>query len=610
MGIEALTHRDDGTARCPQTASDWDRWVSPTRTRNFILDDPLLDWLELYGEAHGFERDPSSSQYDPRTDFTEFLFEQGHKFEAAIAELLGKGHHVETIATTPRVDARRLEQAEATFAAMERAVPIIYQGVLWDAEHRTYGIPDLLVRTDVLRELFPDAISPAEAGHAAPDLPGANWHYRVVDIKFTTLYLSSRGELDNSGSGPTYKAQLFIYNRALGRLQGYESPMSYLLGRGWTQGRQRGSSALDRLAPVPQAGTVTNKTPIAEITAAAVQWVRRVRSASAAWEVLPKPSVPELYPNGSNDMDAPWHNAKRRIASELDELTQLWWVSPKGRRQAHEVGISRWTDPRVTPEHLGITRAGTASTLAHILNVNRDANGPVVHPPRIGACREEWHSTPPLEFYVDFESVSDLADDFSRLPERGGQPLIFMIGCGHVEAGTWRFESFVVDALTEPEEARIIAEWLAHMEQVRQRLALQLATPRLIHWSPAEVSFFEKAYDSARARQRRPDWPSLNWFDFLQRVVRAEPIVLRGALAFGLKAVAKAMHAHGLIETLWGDGPADGLGAMVGAWWCAEESRRTGVPMSRIDLMQDIICYNEVDCKVMMEIVRYLRENH
>ena len=259
---------------------------------------------------------------------------------------------------------------------------------------------------------------------------------------------------------------------------------------------------------------------------------------------------------------------------------------------------------------MGVTRASTASTLARILSVNRAADGPVVQPPRIGACREEWHPTPPLEFYVDFEIVSDLADDFSRLPERGGQPLIFMIGCGHVEAGEWRFESFVVDALTEPEEARIIEGWLAHMEQVRRRLVPQLAAPRLIHWSQAEVSFFERSYDSAKARQRRPDWPSLNWFDFLQRVVRAEPVVVRGTLAFGLKAVAKAMHTHGLIETLWRDGPTDGLGAMVGAWWCAEEAQRTGVPMSRIDLMQDIICYNEVDCKVMMEIVRYLRENH
>ena len=129
--------------------------------------------------------------------------------------------------------------------------------------------------------------------------------------------------------------------------------------------------------------------------------------------------MPELYPNGSNITDAPWHNAKRRIAEELEELTQLWWVSAQGRRQAHEAGVFKWTDPRVTPERVGVTRTGTASTLARIISVNRDAGGPVVQPPRIGACREEWHPTPPLEFYVDFEIVSDLADDFSRLPERG-----------------------------------------------------------------------------------------------------------------------------------------------------------------------------------------------
>ena len=289
MGIEALTQRDDGAAQPPQSRSDWDLWVSPTRTRNYILDDPLLDWLDLYGEACGFERDSSSSQYDPRTDFTKFLFDQGHKFEAAIVALLERDNPVETIANTPRLDSRRLEMAEATFAAMQRAAPIIYQGVLWDAEHQTYGIADLLVRSDVLQELFPAAISSSEASQAAPDLSGANWHYRIVDIKFTTLHLSPRGELDNSGPGPAYKAQLFIYNRALGRLQGYEPPVSYLLGRGWRQGQQRGSSAFDRLAQVPQAGTVTNRTPISEITEAAVQWVRRVKTKGTSWEVLPQP---------------------------------------------------------------------------------------------------------------------------------------------------------------------------------------------------------------------------------------------------------------------------------------------------------------------------------
>ena len=81
-------------------------------------------------------------------------------------------------------------------------------------------------------------------------------------------------------------------------------------------------------------------------------------------------------------------------------------------------------------------------------------------------------------------------------------------------------------------------------------------------------------------------------------------------MAFGLKSVAKAMHANGLIETLWGDGPTDGLGAMVGAWWCAREAARLGVGMQQIDLMHEITGYNEVDCRVMIEIVRYLWINH
>ncbi len=86
--------------------------------------------------------------------------------------------------------------------------------------------------------------------------------------------------------------------------------------------------------------------------------------------------------------------------------------------------------------------------------------------------------------------------------------------------------------------------------------------------------------------------------------------MVRGAVAFGLKAVAQPMHQHGFIETSWDDGPTDGLGAMVGAWWCDGEARRSGVTLREIDLMHEIVRYNEVDARVMMEIVSYLREHH
>lgn len=288
----------------------------------------------------------------------------------------------------------------------------------------------------------------------------------------------------------------------------------------------------------------------------------------------------------------------------------LWQVGVPGRKKGHEAGVFRWRDPRCTPAVVGVTGDKRPAVLQRLLDVNRTTEGESVWPERIHAAELEWRPEPALEFYVDFETVSDVADDFSFIPKRGGQTLIFMIGCGHVEEGEWRFACFVADALAESSEAEIINSWLLHMEDVRKRLAPQDEAPRVIHWSPAEVSNFETAYSSARARHLDEDWVSPRWFDFLGRVVREEPVVVRGAMGFGLKPVANALHEHRCIDTVWGDGPADGLGAMVGAWWCQDESRRTQRTLPEIDLMQEIMQYNEVDCRAMMEAIRYLRQHH
>ncbi len=597
----------------PSSPEDWTEWVSATAARSYVLDDPLLDWLDLYGEEHGFQRDNELPGYDPRTDFTPFIFDQGRRFEAAVARYLSTLTECVTIAHGPS-DVRDLGAAERAFEAMSEGVPAIFQAVLRDPEHRTYGAPDLLIRSDALRHLFPDALSDSDALAPAVDLGASRWHYRVVDVKFTTLHLAADGTLGNQGSAPAYKVQLYTYNRALGRLQGYEPETAYLLGRGWERTvkgtKHRGTNCVDRLAAVDQAGTITNGRRIADVADEACRWIRELRREGGGWRVFPLPSRPELYPDAGNTQDGPWHAAKRKIAEELEELTLLWQVGVRGRRMGHDAGVFRWRDPRCTPDVVGVTGDKRPPVLRALLDMNCAGDEPHVRPPHIHAAEDEWRPEPPLEFYVDFETVNDLADDFARLPERGGQALIFMIGCGHVEGGQWRFECFVTDALTERSEAAIIDSWLAHMEAVRQRLAPRDEAPRLMHWSPAESSNFETQYNSAKERHLEKDWPSPRWFDFLNRVVKAEPVVVRGAMAFGLKAVAKAMHSHGLIQTLWADGPTDGLGAMVGAWWCQAEAQRTSKPLHEIDLMREIMQYNEVDCRVMMEAVRYLRQHH
>ena len=33
-----------------------DSWISASSTRNFMLKDPILDWLDMYGEKKGYEK--------------------------------------------------------------------------------------------------------------------------------------------------------------------------------------------------------------------------------------------------------------------------------------------------------------------------------------------------------------------------------------------------------------------------------------------------------------------------------------------------------------------------------------------------------------------------
>lgn len=154
MSIDASTRSDVGVSVLRSSSQDWQEWVSATDTRNFLLQDTLLDWLDLYGENNGFKRDTDLPGYDPRTDFPKFIFEKTREFEAAVIKHLFSITAVTTIATDPG-DTRKFGKVQETFAAMERGASVLYQAVLWDAENRTYGIPDLLVRSDELSRLVP-----------------------------------------------------------------------------------------------------------------------------------------------------------------------------------------------------------------------------------------------------------------------------------------------------------------------------------------------------------------------------------------------------------------------------------------------------------------------
>jgi hypothetical protein len=590
----------------PVTAQDWDLWVSAGRTRNHLQDDPIMDWLELYGDAAGFTRDDQRPDWDPRTDLLTFLFEQGHRFEAEVMRLIGERLEVQQIARGPE-DARDPAALSATLAAMRAGVPVIAQAAVRDPAHRAYGMPDLLVRSDLLNHLVPGTLTSEQAAAPAAALGGAPWHYRVVDVKYRALRLDPSGAVLARDVLP-YAAQVWVYSQALGHLQGYTPSASYLLGRSSSPSPDRGG-CLDRLGRIDHDTVVDRFTgqTLAERTVEALEWIRRVRADGAAWRVLPEPSVPELYPHMRADRDAPWRDAKHTIGKALDELTMLPGMSPVRRRAAHAQGIRRWTDERASASSLGVWEKAVAQCDG-VLAANRSAT-PVLLPSCIVGDEGGWRTEAALELYVDFETVSTMGDDFSSMPVAGGQNLIFQVGMGRWDDGRWVFEQWTCDRLTMADEARMLDAFTSRVEELRRDRGLAWGQVRLVHWWEAEVVAYESGPDSAKARHAERTWPSLPWFDFLTRVVQPAPVTVTGAFEFGLKPLAKAMHAAGLIETTWDEGPGDGMGAMIGAYWCEREAARTGGSMQQLPLMAGIAKYNEVDCRAMGELVRWLRAN-
>lgn len=588
-------------------------WVSATATRNFAGSNCLLDWLDLYGESKGFRRDQDYKDYDKRTDFSLFVMTKGLEFENAVADHLSSLLPMTTVlengeyGSDPRV-------YDKTVNAMISGEPLIYQAVVKDEDSRTYGIVDFLIRSDKLFELFPSSISEEEATTGASNLGGQNWHYRVIDSKFTTLNFLANGNLSTSGSTWGYMLQIYIYNRALGIMQGHTPPGGYILGRKWEQTikgeKHRSNVCTDRLGYVSSEAFSKSKGLVSQSVDQACDWVRKVREEGALWDVFPEPSVPELRPSMGSTSDQPWSHAKKEINQELRDLTTLWQVGVDRRNAANTAGIYRWDEGEYSPEDLGVKGAKTAPVLQKIIDINLSADDQAILPLKVSESDQNWREERPLEFFVDFETVSDLNDDFSKIPHSGGQPLIFMIGCGHLENAEWNWTSFTTNDLTEDSESEIIDQWIDHMEKTQLRLSRPDDDPYVFHWSHAEQSTFDTAFNSAKSRHPEKSWRQPNWYDFLKKVVKEEPLVIRGSFGFGLKSIAGSLHALGLIDTSWDSGPTDGLGAMVGAWSGASEASDKGISMKDVEIIREISRYNEVDCKVMMEIITYLRRQH
>lgn len=569
-------------------------YISPSKLCNFVNNDCVLDYYKFNSN----KKQRTRPSVEPN-----ILCRKGNEFEDKIYEDLEKKYKNKFIKIAKTFRDLDTNNAKKTRDEMIKGTPIIAQAVLRDDKLKLHGICDLMIRSDYVNKIFtnmPKPLTKQEETHKAPTLKG-KYHYRIVDIKWTTMGLCSKGiRLLNEGRNKQYKTQLLIYNVIMGQIQGYHPPTAYIMGKGWKYKQKNnvftGTSCYDRVGCVNY-DSDSDIDAIA-VTKNAIEWYRTVEQIYDTMSLNP-PSHDCLYPNMCNKYDEPYHVQKFKYASDINELTMLYQVGITQRQYAFGQGIYSFKDPRCNAKNLGFNdKSKIKPLLDNIIKVNRDEI--VFLPNKLTSFVDNWNIKTKYDFYVDFETITDCLCDteinINDSSHRG--TYIFMIGVGYIDyTGTWQFKCFYANEYSKEEEVRIFGDFKDMISSLCGN-----DTPRFFHWSSAELTNMKTLFSKYGNRWNN-FFNNVQWVDMLN-VFKLNQIAIKGSYNYGLKSITNAMYNNNFVSNKWSsDGPSDGLGAMVDA---VEYYNGTSKDEN---IMKKICDYNEIDCKAVYEIRDYLIKN-
>ncbi len=605
-----------------KTYNIWSNMVSGSAIRNYMIDDPIVDWLKYYnindfcsniklakgciikpakGCVINIKTTSNNSNHDSN-HHTTFIMSQGLEFEKLVVNKLREEYDVIQIGEnyTDNLDYNKhLETVEL----MKQGIEIIYQGILHDYNNNIFGTPDLLVRSDIMNKLFNINIE----NECNNNLLGTKFYYVVVDIKHSTLYFNSkRNYLKNIGNVIAYKGQLNIYNRLLMSVQGYFPRYGFVLGKRHIFTKNNvtiiNDDYLDSLAFIDFEDS--DKSVHDKVTKA-IEWIINMRTNGHTWKILPKPSVNELYPNMKANKDTPYWKIKSDIADKIGEITNIWWCGVGKRELAHKKNVYSWRDRKFSSEILNITNKHISTTIDNIVNINRSRYDLIRSDDLIK--NDYWREDNNiLELYIDFEVINSNVGQLSEDLENIDNSMIFMIGLGYKsKVNKFKFKSFILEENNNASELKMIQDMWDYIDNLLS-INKDKTEVRFIHWSNAEINF----YNRFAKKHKILNVPLLSYnnsFDLYKLFVENN-IVVKGALNFSLKTIANAMYNHNMIETTWGNSnTTNGLQAMMSAF-NVYNSHKGSIKNNKI--MKDISKYNEIDCKVMFDILTYLRNNY
>ena len=521
---------------------DWNEWNNVTSILNYYNNDTILDWLNLYGH----KLYPKDKKNISQT----FIENKSKEFRTHVIEYIKNlfpNKYIE-ITNDPNNYLKSNFLVNKTINSLNQ-YPIIINGIIHNSKYNTYGKIDLIINQEYFKRL------------TGKELIG--YEHILIKIEYSTLKFLK--DLNFISSSLYQKNYMYILNNAfqeknintIGGILGYKSDISNNCFK--------------------SVGLVKNESKKIEH---ALEWLKKLKTDGKLWSINP-PTNSELYPNMKNNKDYPWNQTKKRIATQINEISLLTNCSFKERENFHQNGIFK------------LENIDNQKYKSPILDINFNSEK-IILPQKIDYNYLDWKNCT-KELYIDFETVNDLNKDYVNFPEHQSLNYIFMIGIGYNNNGFWNYYNLTVDKIDHNSELQILNQ----LNNLLQNLDYDI----IYHWSNAEINFLK------RANQRHNTDFILNKNFDLLKLFKKEPICIKGLYDYKLKNVINIMNKHKLINIKWDD-ISNGLEAMILTWKYNQTAIKNNIKLHEIKKFKSIIDYNHVDCKSMFEIINYLKKNH
>lgn len=554
------------------------KYISATEFENFCKGDKIVDWFSILSKSYILDEET------PEEHPLSFLFEKGVEYEKNIIEDIRtitslKLDKVSSLKTSreyndPKNFLYDKQDRKKLMDAMKRGDPIIYSAYICDEKECLRGIPDLMIRSDYIKELFTDVVYEYDFEEEK------NPYYIPVEIKFSTINLdASNSTILNVDRIKFYKTQLYTYCKILESIQGVFPKYAFIIGK---KTKTKDGKSWN---PIRKPGLVDFSSPrdeyVLEMFENGLHWLRDVKNNGINWKINPS-----LYPNMKIDNPL-FQKDKKKIAEEIGEITDIWQCSLKNREKAFNSGIYSWKDSRLNSEVLGVSDK-YKETVDLILKVNRGELGDF-YPMKFSNENNlyNFRDDHTQDMYVDFETVHDTLNVDNEYSSQSDE-WIFLIGVWH----KGKYIKFLMNSLNEDEEKRVLSEFYQYWVDNNK--------PKCWNWF-AEKEIWKR---SIKRNGLEGNYEDIIWAD-LYEIFKKEQFVVKGCKNFKLKSYIKSLSSLGYIQADFPEACTNGLDAMFMAW--NHYNNENNEDNQDNKNMENILKYNELDCIYLQKLLDFIK---